>query len=29
VLAVGEELISARPEQWLMFYKVWEEGENG
>jgi lauroyl/myristoyl acyltransferase len=26
VLAVGEELISARPEQWLMFYKVWEEG---
>lgn len=29
VLAVGEELIAARPEQWLMFYKVWEEGENG
>jgi lauroyl/myristoyl acyltransferase len=25
VLAVGEELIRARPEQWLMFYKVWEE----
>ena len=29
VLAVGEELIRAKPEQWLMFYKVWEEGENG
>jgi KDO2-lipid IV(A) lauroyltransferase len=26
VLAVGEELIRARPEQWLMFYPVWEEG---
>ncbi|MEI2693051.1 MAG: hypothetical protein V9H69_26365 [Anaerolineae bacterium] len=27
VLAVGEELIRARPEQWLMFYKVWEEND--
>jgi lauroyl/myristoyl acyltransferase len=27
VLAVGEDLIRARPEQWLMFYKVWEEND--
>ena len=27
VLAVGEELIRVRPEQWLMFYPVWEEGQ--
>jgi lauroyl/myristoyl acyltransferase len=26
VLAVGEELIAAKLEQWLMFYPVWEEG---
>jgi KDO2-lipid IV(A) lauroyltransferase len=25
VVAVGEELIRAKPEQWLMFYPVWEE----
>lgn len=25
VLAVGEELIRATPEQWLMFYPVWQE----
>lgn len=25
VLAVGEELIRAKPEQWLMFYPVWKE----
>lgn len=29
VLAVGEELIAARLEQWLMFYQVWEEEVEG
>lgn len=27
VVAMAEELILAKPEQWLMFYPVWEDGQ--